>query len=282
VTGLLQEQTVLVIGRGGGIARAVTVAARDAGARVVAAGRDQRTLAAVYAGEPDITTETVDLTDEASIVDLGKRLGTVGHVVATAAARARGRVADLDRDAIRRSLDTTVIGPLLLAKHLAPRMPAGGSFVIFSGVAAAKLTVGTLGVAITNGATDVLARSLALELAPIRVNAISPGVIDTGAWDALGQPGQGRLLRRQERPQPGTAHRHRRRHRQRRPVQAGRARLPQRQQLPAAAATALRRHVADAPDRKAARALPMPGAVAPVIEVTDTRAGLAWRFRPSP
>ena len=62
----------------------------------------------------------------------------------------------------------------MLAKHLAPRMAKGGSFVIFSGVAAAKIAVGTLGVAITNAAADTLARSLALELAPIRVNAISP------------------------------------------------------------------------------------------------------------
>jgi len=189
MTGPLQGQTVLVIGRASGIARAVTVAARDAGAQVVAAGRDRRTLAAVYAGEPEITTETVDLTDEASIADLGRRLGPVGHVVSTASARARGRVADLDRDAIRLSFDTKVIGPLLLAKHFAPRM-TGGSFVLFSGVAAARIRVGTLGVAITNGAADVLARSLALELAPIRVNAISPGVIDTGAWDALGEQGK--------------------------------------------------------------------------------------------
>jgi NAD(P)-dependent dehydrogenase (short-subunit alcohol dehydrogenase family) len=111
-------------------------------------------------------------------------------VVSTASARARGRVADLDRDAIRLSFDTKVIGPLMLAKHLAPRMNKGGSFVLFSGVAAAKIAVGTLGVAITNAAADTLARSLALELAPIRVNAISPGVIDTGAWDALGEQGK--------------------------------------------------------------------------------------------
>ncbi len=186
-TGPLQDERVLVIGRGGGIARAVAIAARDAGARVIAAGRDRRALADAYAGEPAISTETVDLTDEATIADLGTRLGTVDHVVSTASARARGRVADLDRDAIRLSFDTKVLGPLMLAKHLAPRMNEGGSFVIFSGVAAAKIAVGTLGVAITNGAADVLARSLALELAPIRVNAISPGVIDTGAWDALGE-----------------------------------------------------------------------------------------------
>jgi len=190
MTGLLDDQTVLIIGRGSGIARAVAMVARDAGARVVAAGRDKETLAAAYAGQPGVSTETVDLTDDTSIEALGQRLGAVDHVVSTASARARGRLADLDRDAIRLSFDTKVIGPLMLAKHLAPRMNGGGSFVIFSGSAAAKIAVGTLGVAITNAAADTLARSLALELAPIRVNAISPGVIDTGAWDAFGEQGK--------------------------------------------------------------------------------------------
>jgi NAD(P)-dependent dehydrogenase (short-subunit alcohol dehydrogenase family) len=190
MTGALDGQTVLVVGRGSGIARAVALAARDAGAQVVAAGRDQETLPAAYAGQPGISTETVDLTDEASIAALGKRLDTVDHVVSTASARARGRLADLDRDSIRLSFDTKVIGPLMLAKHLAPRMNQGGSFVFFSGVAAAKIAVGTMGVAITNAAADTLARSLALELGPIRVNAISPGVIDTGAWDDFGEQGK--------------------------------------------------------------------------------------------
>ena len=190
MNGALHDQKVLVIGRGSGIARAVAVAARDAGAHVTAAGRDQEKLSDAYAGEPEISTETVDLSDEESIAALGKRLGTVHHVVSTASARARGRVADLDRDALRLSFDTKVLGPLMLAKHLASRMSDGGSFVIFSGVAATKITVGTLGVAITNAAADTLARSLALELAPIRVNAISPGVIDSGAWDALGEEGK--------------------------------------------------------------------------------------------
>jgi NAD(P)-dependent dehydrogenase (short-subunit alcohol dehydrogenase family) len=190
VTEPLKDQTVLVIGRGSGLARAIALIAADAGARVIVAGRNQEMLAAAYAGEPGIRAELVDLTDEGSIAALGERLGSVDHVVSTASARARGRLADLDRDAIRLSFDTKVIGPLMLAKHLAPRMNQGGSFVIFSGVAAAKIAVGTMGVAITNAAADTLARSLALELAPIRVNAISPGVIDTGAWDAFGEQGK--------------------------------------------------------------------------------------------
>jgi NAD(P)-dependent dehydrogenase (short-subunit alcohol dehydrogenase family) len=187
MTGLLQDQTVLVVGRGSGLARAIALATRDAGARVVAAGRDQEGLPKAYADQPGVGTDYVDLTDEDSIASLSERLGPVDHVVSTGSARARGRIADLDRDSVRLSFDTKVIGPLMLAKHFAPRMSRGGSFVIFSGVAASKIVVGTMAVAITNAAADTLARSLALELAPIRVNAISPGVVDTGAWDALGE-----------------------------------------------------------------------------------------------
>jgi NAD(P)-dependent dehydrogenase (short-subunit alcohol dehydrogenase family) len=186
----LQDQSVLVIGRPSGIAGAVVLALRDAGARVVVAGRHPGVLAAAYGHDENITAEVVDLTDEASIAALAERMGTVDHIVSTASARARGHLADLDRDAIRLSFDTKVIGPLMLAKHFAPRMREHGSILIFSGVAAAKIAIGTLGVAITNGSAEVLARSLALELAPIRVNAISPGVIDTGAWDAFGEQGK--------------------------------------------------------------------------------------------
>lgn len=185
----LENRTVLVIGRGSGIARAITLASRKEGARVVVAGRDRAALGAAY-DDPGIVAETVDLNDDMTIATLAERLGTVDHVVSTASARARGVLADLDREALRRSFDTKVIGPVMLAKHFAPRIADGGSFVIFSGVAAFKPVVGYLGVAITNGAVDFLARSLALELGPIRVNAISPGVIDTGIWDSLGEEGK--------------------------------------------------------------------------------------------
>jgi NAD(P)-dependent dehydrogenase (short-subunit alcohol dehydrogenase family) len=192
----LKDQRVLIIGRPGGIAGAIVAAARDAGASVIIAGRNKAALDAAYAEERNITPETVDLTDEASIAALAERLGTVDHIVSTASARARGKLADLDRDAIRLSFDTKVIGPLFLAKHFAPRMNEHGSIVIFAGVASVKIAVGTMGVAITNGSAEVLARSLALELAPIRVNAISPGVIDTGAWDAFGEQGKAEYFAR--------------------------------------------------------------------------------------
>ena len=169
--------------------RAITLLARSEGARVVVAGRDKDKLAAAYR-DPGITAATVDITDDSSIAALALGVGPVDHVVSTASARARGKLAELDRKNLQLSFDTKVIGPTMLAKHFASQMNPGGSFVLFSGVDAFKVNVGYLGVAITNGAVDFLTRSLVVELAPIRVNAISPGVIDTGAWDTIGEEGK--------------------------------------------------------------------------------------------
>jgi len=185
----LQDKTVLVVGRGSGIARAVALLAQAEGAWVIAAGRDQATLASAYRGN-DINAEVVDLTDDASIAALAERVGAIDHVVSTASARARGNLAGLQRHDLLKSFDTKVIGPTMLAKHLSPQVNPCGSFVLFAGVHAFKHNVGYLGVGITNGAVDFLARWLAVELAPIRVNAVSPGVIDTGAWDSLGEDGK--------------------------------------------------------------------------------------------
>jgi NAD(P)-dependent dehydrogenase (short-subunit alcohol dehydrogenase family) len=185
----LEGSSVVLIGRGSGIARAVATAVAGAGARVTVAGRHPEALREAY---PDarFSVERVDLTDERSIEDLASRVGRVDHLISTASARARGVLRELDRDDIRLSFDTKVIGPLLLAKHFVDRFEPGGSFTFFSGVAAFKPAIGYLGVAITNGAADFLARSLSLEMSPVRVNAVSPGVIDTGIWDSLGEEGK--------------------------------------------------------------------------------------------
>jgi NAD(P)-dependent dehydrogenase (short-subunit alcohol dehydrogenase family) len=185
----LQDKTIVVVGRGSGIARAVALLARSEGGQVIVAGRDPVKLANSY-DDPGISAETIDITDDASIVALADRVGRVDHVVSTASAGARGKLAGLQRQNLLQSFDTKVIGPTMLAKHFAPQINPGGSFVLFSGVHAFKHNVGYLGVGITNGAVDFLTRWLAVELAPIRVNAISPGVIDTGAWDAMGDDGK--------------------------------------------------------------------------------------------
>jgi NAD(P)-dependent dehydrogenase (short-subunit alcohol dehydrogenase family) len=189
----LENRTVLVVGRPSGIARAITLAVRAAGGNVVVAGRDKVALAAAY-DDPGISAEQVDLTDESSIAALAERLGHVDHIVSTASARARGQVGDLAPETVSLSFTVKVLGPILLAKHFAPRMPKDGSFVLFSGSSASKPAIGMLAVGATNGAVDVVTRTLAVELAPIRVNAISPGTIDTGAYDGLGEQKKAELF----------------------------------------------------------------------------------------
>ncbi|MEV4319746.1 SDR family NAD(P)-dependent oxidoreductase [Actinocrispum sp. NPDC049592] len=152
MTASLKDRTVLVIGRGSGIAHAIALSIREAGGTVVVAGRDKEALAAAY-DDPGITAEEIDLTDEASIAALAERLGQVDHVVSTASARARGAVGDLDHDSVLMSFNVKVVGPMFLAKHFAPRMPGDGSFVFFSGSSARKPTAGMLAVGATNGAS---------------------------------------------------------------------------------------------------------------------------------
>jgi NAD(P)-dependent dehydrogenase (short-subunit alcohol dehydrogenase family) len=197
----LEDRTVLVVGRGGGIAQAITMLARAEGARVVVAGRNKAALDAAY-DHSGVIIETVDVTDDTSIAALADRVGSIDHLVSTVSARARGRLSELERDDLRLSFDTKVIGPTMLAKYFAPHLSSSGSIVLFSGVNAFKVNIGYLGVAITNGAVDFLTRSLALELGPIRVNSISPGVIDTGAWDSLGDDGKRGYFQHIERTNP--------------------------------------------------------------------------------
>ena len=169
----LKDKTVLIIGRGSGIARAIAVAVSEDGGQVIAAGRHPDDLASAYRGM-DIGIERVDVTDESSVAALADRIATVDHVVSTASARARGGYADLTASLVNASFGTKVTGPLLLAKHFVGNLAPGGSFLFMSGATALKPAPGMLAVAATNAAVDAITAGLAVELAPIRVNAIAP------------------------------------------------------------------------------------------------------------
>lgn len=179
----LAGQDLLIVGGGSGIARALAADAVAEGATVTLAGRDPQRLAPV-ADAVGAATARIDLTDEASIAAFAATSGPLDHVVSLAAAPANGPVGELDRDAVHTAFDAKVIGPLLLAKHLGPLVR--GSFLLFSGVAAWRPAPGRSVMATTNGAVAFLAEALAVELAPVRVNALSPGIVDSGQWDRLG------------------------------------------------------------------------------------------------
>lgn len=86
-----------------------------------------------------------------------------------------------------------VIGPILLAKHLAPRFRPGGALLLFSGIGAWRPGPGLAVMATTNSAVDFLARALAVEIAPAGVNALAPGILDSSAWDGMGE-GKGKFF----------------------------------------------------------------------------------------
>ncbi|MGR6975013.1 SDR family oxidoreductase [Streptomyces cynarae] len=176
-------------------AAAESDAALKEGARVIATSRNRAVLQKGYR-QTGVTVAKVDLTDEGSIKAQAAEVGGVDHVVAAASARARGAVAELESDAILRSFHTKVGGLILPAKHFAPTMPPGGSFVLLSGVAALEPDPGFLAVAANNGAVNTVVRFLAVEPAPINTNAVSPGTIDTGTWDALGEQSKADLFAR--------------------------------------------------------------------------------------
>ncbi|MFE2351777.1 SDR family oxidoreductase [Kitasatospora cineracea] len=186
----LSGRRLAVVGAGSRTGRHLARAASAAGAELVLAGPDPRKLewtAGELAGPA--TVLPVDLTDEASIeafaAELG-RLGGLDHLVSTAGLPANGPLAELQLADVRRAFDAKVIGPLLLAKHLAGRIAADGSLTFFSGVAAWRPAPARTVMATTNGALAFLVQALAVEIAPVRVNAISPGIVDTGSWDGLG------------------------------------------------------------------------------------------------
>ncbi|GAB2727065.1 SDR family oxidoreductase [Kitasatospora kifunensis] len=187
VPATLQGQRLVVVGAGSRTGRLLAQAASAAGADLVLAGPDPRKLEWT-AGEVSGPAEVipVDLADERSIAEFAARVGRFDHLVSTAAMPANGPLADLELEAIQRAFAAKVVGPLLLAKHLAGQVAENGSFTFFSGVAAWRPAPARTVMATTNGALAFLVQALAVELAPVRVNAVSPGIVDTGSWDGLG------------------------------------------------------------------------------------------------
>ena len=179
--------TRVVLVGGGGITREIARRAVQDGASVFFGSRSLEATRQFTDTLGDRATPVrVDLSDEASIAALADRVGEVDHLVSAAASPANGPVTGLDRKAIVEAFDAKVVGPILLAKHFRDRFRPGGSLLLFSGVIAWRPTAERVVMATANGAVDFLARALAVELAPVRVNAISPGITDSGSWDSLG------------------------------------------------------------------------------------------------
>jgi len=182
----LESKVVVVLGGSSGMGLATAKAAASEGARVVITGRSQEKLTAANAQLPaGSQSAALDVADEAGTRSLFEQLGHIDHLFITAASVTRGTNLTADTAALRPALDTRFWGSLYAAKYGAAQMKNGGSITFMSGTSAWKPTGGSPVGAASCGAIEAFARSLAIDLAPIRVNTIAPGFIDTPLIDEL-------------------------------------------------------------------------------------------------
>ena len=173
---------VVVIGGSSGIGLAVARAAFAAGARVTVGSRRPERIA----GElPQAAALTVDVTDDASVQAAFDRAGELDHLVCTAASGfppglLRGPAQD-----VRAMVESKVWGQYRCARAAVPRLRPGGSITFTTGIRSRRPVAGTGAFALANSAVEGMARGLAVEIAPLRVNAIAPGTIETPLFDAM-------------------------------------------------------------------------------------------------
>jgi NAD(P)-dependent dehydrogenase (short-subunit alcohol dehydrogenase family) len=178
---------VVVIGGTSGLGFATAQAVAAEGASVVVASRSpdgvDRAVSALPAGTEG---HVVDVTDEADVRALFDRLGAFDHLVYTAAdPLMNSTLVGTDIEAVRRFFGIRYFGALAAAKYAAPHIRPGGSIVLTSGTASTRPVIGTTAVSSVLAAVEGLTRALALELAPIRVNAVVPGIVRTELWSGL-------------------------------------------------------------------------------------------------
>lgn len=181
----MNDRIVVVIGGSSGMGLAVAVKASRAGARVVIASRDRHKLesAARQIGG-DVHRQVVDTTEERQVVDLFDRLGTVDHLVVPGSTVKTGPLRELPLADAQSTMQSKFWGPYLCAKHA--RIRPDGSITFFSGILSRRPGMNDAVLAAVNAAVEAMGRALAKDLAPVRVNVISPGMTaGTGAYLAM-------------------------------------------------------------------------------------------------
>ncbi|MET1065984.1 MAG: SDR family oxidoreductase [Arthrobacter sp.] len=182
------SQTVLIIGGTSGIGRGTAQLLASRGDAVIVSGRTRTRAQAIARdiGGTAIGLE-VDLTDMDSIRAAAAATGPIDHLVLSAAALTYAPFRELAIDDARNVFESKFWGYYRAVQVFGPSLPDTGSITFFSGVAADRPAPGTVAVTAVNAAVEGLTRSLALELAPVRVNAVSPGTTDTEGWSHLAE-----------------------------------------------------------------------------------------------
>lgn len=180
----LTSKTVLIIGGSSGIGAATARAFAKQGAKVTIASRDQRKLEeAAKAIGHSVQTAVLDITQDADVSSFFEHAGIFDHVVISAAQTPTGPVRGLPLDGAYAAMNSKFWGAYRVARSA--QIHDGGSLTFISGFLSVRPSKSSVLQGAVNAALEALARGLALELSPVRVNAVSPGLIATPLWSKL-------------------------------------------------------------------------------------------------
>jgi NAD(P)-dependent dehydrogenase (short-subunit alcohol dehydrogenase family) len=187
----LAGKKVVVVGGSSGIGLATTELAKKEGADVIIASRSAAKLNPV-AERLKVTAIPTDVTNDQSVAELFRRTGPVDHVVLTAAQLRTGPFKTVAMEDVRATMEGKFWGAWRVAREAEIR--PGGSLTLVTGFLSVRPRPNSAIISAANGALESLARALALELAPVRVNAVSPGVIDTPIRAAMPEAARKEML----------------------------------------------------------------------------------------
>jgi NAD(P)-dependent dehydrogenase (short-subunit alcohol dehydrogenase family) len=185
----LQQKRVVVVGGSSGIGLAVAQQAASQGAKVVIVSSNaERVQKAVECIGGEAQGQAVNVSDEGAVATFFAKLGSFDHLVFTAGDSLHLRdLATTDLQEARRAFELRYWAALAAVKYGSPHIRKGGSIVLTTGIAGQRPQKGWLIAASVCGTRTIeaLTRALAVELAPIRVNAVSPGVVRTNLWQTM-------------------------------------------------------------------------------------------------
>jgi len=183
-----ESKNVLIVGGSSGIGAATAKAFAELGARVTIASRNQEKLDASAAEIKSsvgstVQTAVLDTGDEAAVERFFAQTGPFDHVVVSAAQTPGGPARTLALADAYAAMDSKFWGAYRIAR--AVKINDGGSLTLVSGFLSVRPSKSSVLQGAINAALEALARGLALELSPVRVNTVSPGMIATPLWSKL-------------------------------------------------------------------------------------------------
>lgn len=181
----MSQKRVIIIGGSSGIGLASALLLKEKGYEVAIAGRFKEKLESAKAQLGKAETYILDVTKEKEVSHFFSAIKPFHHLVISAAGFTMGPFLEMELSEAKSFFDSKFWGQYMAAKYGAKKIEKGGSITFFSGILGQKPSIGLSVASAINGAVESLTRALALELAPVRVNAISPGTIETPVWDIM-------------------------------------------------------------------------------------------------